>query len=145
MSNTNPTPNLKISTALSQNERARLFNFATINKTTPSAVMRAAITYFLDAQDNEQPLETERQIERTMRRMEERLAALMVKSVRASAQTMYYAFMPLKRGNWPSKPVTQSQFDEIWSESRHFASVFLQRAKLPPPEPSPTDDTDEQQ
>ena len=144
MPNLKSNPNLKVSTALSLSERTRLFNFATVHNVTPSAVMRGAITHFLDAQEAEQPLETGRQIERSMRRMEERLATLMAKSVRASAQTMYYALMPLKRGNWPSKPITQSQFDELWAESRHFAHVWLQRAKLSPPEPSPPAEEDDE-
>ena len=70
----------------------------------------------------------ENMLEARMRKLENRLANLMVLSTRASAQTLYYMTLPYSRGGFPSRPLKEEAFKGQWEKSRLFATQFLRNA-----------------
>lgn len=117
-----------VSASLTVADRARLVEYANNLGVTPSTAVRQILRDFLDNQEAAQNLEWQYPLERRMKKLEDRLAALMVKLTRAAAQNLYFSTIPFTKGGLPDEPLPQAAFEMLWAESRQFASQWMKKA-----------------
>lgn len=120
---------VKITVVLTPADKVKLFEYAQAANKTPSAVARDALRFFLENKDRLEAAEWEGLLERRVRRMEDRLAGLMAKLARASAQNLYFTMTPFIKGGWPEEALPPGAFKQIWAESRQFAADWLKKVR----------------
>jgi len=121
----------KFSFALLPEEKLKLEMYARNLNVSPSELARTAIRELILNIEN--PVE-EATIEQTelayrVRKMEERMAALLAKLTRASAQTLYFSTLPYMHGGLPKEPLPEGAVRALWGQSRQFASDWLKKAQ----------------
>ena len=124
-------PLAKFSFALLPEEKVKVEKYARALSVTPSELAREAIRqliYNLE-KPTEQIAEEERELAFRVRRMEERVAALLAKLTRASAQTLFYTTLPYLHGGLPKEPLPEGAVRELWNQSRNFAGEWLRKAQ----------------
>ncbi len=122
----------------------RLATIAKANKTTVSALAAEAIEAFVENHEQERQLALT-PVERELLRMEERIASLLARLTRSSAQTLYFTMLPYMHGAPPAEPLSQKGVDHLWKQSRQFASTWLARAQeRQPPETDELAEEDQQ-
>ncbi len=97
---------------------------------TPSELARIAIRELI--LKLEQPTD-EMTVEQTelafrVRKMEDRMAALLAKLTRAAAQTLYFTTLPYMHGGLPKEPLPEGAVRALWGQSRQFAGDWLKKA-----------------
>lgn len=134
----------KVTASIPSIAMERLLMIAKANKTTPSALAAEAIVDFLESHDRERQLAMS-PVEEEMLRMENRIAALLARLTRSSAQTLYFTMLPYMHGAPPAEPLSQKAVDHLWNQSRQFASTWLKRAQeRQPPESGELAEDEEQ-
>jgi len=132
-----------VSVGLTGPDVQKLDKIAEVTGSTRTDVIRFAIRQFTDNYGKEPEKEYENILEARLRKMENRLANLMVLAVRAAAQALYYMTLPYSRGGFPTRPLKEEVFQAQWHKSRTFAGEFLKHATVnviapaPEAEPSP--------
>lgn len=121
----------KFSFALLPEEKLKIEMYARNLNVSPSELARTAIRELILNIEN--PVE-EATIEQTelayrVRKMEERMAALLAKLTRASAQTLYFSTLPYMHGGLPKEPLPEGAVRALWGQSRQFASDWLKKAQ----------------
>ena len=129
----------KFSFALLPEEKLKLEMYARNLNVSPSELARTAIRELIISLEN--PVE-EATIEQTelayrVRKMEDRMAALLAKLTRAAAQTLYFTTLPYMHGGLPKEPLPEGAVKALWGQSRQFAGDWLKKAQ-------PVADVDEQ-
>lgn len=117
-----------VSASLTVSDRARLAEYARSMGITQSTAVRQILREFLDNQESAQHIEWQLPLERRMKKLEDRMAALMAKLTRAAAQNLYFSTIPFTKGGLPNEPLPQRAFEKLWAESRHFASEWMKKA-----------------
>ena len=135
----NGLPMAKFSFALLPEEKLKIEMYARNLNVSPSELARTAIRELILNIEN--PVE-EATIEQTelayrVRKMEERMAALLAKLTRAAAQTLYFTTLPYMHGGLPKEPLPEGAVRALWGQSRQFAGDWLKKAQ-------PVADVDEQ-
>jgi hypothetical protein len=92
------------------------------NKVSRSTMVRQLLEERLTQRANERLDQEYVKLEKRLARLENRFAALMVKSTRASAQTLYLVINILEDHTKSSK----EQIDKYWNNSKQWAAKFLQ-------------------
>lgn len=125
-------------------DHAKLLEVAKQYDINRREVVRIAISQYLQNLNKAPQEEKDNILEQRLRKLENRLANLVVLSTRAAAQNLYFMTLPFTRGGWPKRPLKEEAFNKQWAKSRYFASSFLKNALIDPPKQS-ADKKDEKQ
>jgi hypothetical protein len=121
---------LDVSVGLSAVDVQKLDDIAELTGSRRTEVIRLAIRQFVNDYGKRPDKEYESILEARLRKMENRLADLIVLAVRAAAQALYYMTLPYSRGGFPTRPLKEEVFQGQWQKSRAFASQFLKHAVI---------------
>ncbi|MGH9551901.1 MAG: hypothetical protein ACRD3W_21125 [Terriglobales bacterium] len=114
-----------ITTRLPQQLVDEIDIIAKAEKSTRSNILHKAIEAFAFNYNTDQLDQRQLQLEKRMKIMENGLRALMVKSVRASGQALYFATLPYVMGP-PKGALKSTAFQQLYDTSAKFALQFLQ-------------------
>ncbi len=122
---------VRFSFALSPEDKVKVEKYALALGVTPSELAREAIKELIF--NLEKPTE-ELRIEETelsyrMKKMEDRMAALLAKLTRAAAQSLYFSTLPYLYGGLPKEPLPEGAMKTLWFQSRQFAGEWLKKAQ----------------
>ena len=123
---------MRITVGLSPLYMSKLIELATTNKRSLSAEGKAAIEFYLENLEALKNAEWQSPIEKRLEKMENRLAGLTAKLIRATVQGLWFTTVPYTKGERPDKhkPLPQGEFQVMWDESRAFAASWLKKARL---------------
>ncbi len=124
-------PKVRLAFALSSEEKLKVERYAQALGVTPSELAREAVAeliFKLESPSTETVQEEESELAERMKKLENRLAALLAKLTRASAQTLYFSTLPYLHGGLPKEPLPEGAMKALWFESRNFAGQWLKRA-----------------
>lgn len=124
-------PKVRLAFALSSEEKLKVERYAQALGVTPSELAREAVAeliFKLESPTQEEVQDQESELAQRMKKLENRLAALLAKLTRASAQTLYFSTLPYLHGGLPKEPLPEGAMKALWFESRNFAGQWLKRA-----------------
>lgn len=124
-------PMAKFSFALLPEEKFKVERYAHSLKLSPSELARTAVREFLIKLEKPDEVITQEEAELAyrLRRLEERLASLLVKLTRASAQGLFFSTLPYIHGGLPKEPLPEKAMTHLWGKSREFAVSWLKKAQ----------------
>lgn len=128
---TKGVPLAKFSFALLPEEKVKVEKYARALSVTPSELAREAIRqliYNLE-KPSDQVTEEERELAFRVRKLEERVAAMLAKLTRASAQTLFFITLPYMHGGLPKEPLPEGAVKALWNQSRNFAGEWLRKVR----------------
>ncbi len=120
----------KFSFALLTEEKLKIEMYARNLNVSPSELARTAIRELILRLENPSDETTIEQTELAyrVRKMEDRMAALLAKLTRAAAQTLYFTTLPYVHGGLPKEPLPEGAVRALWGQSRQFAGDWLKKA-----------------
>jgi len=123
----------RVTVALSIDDRVRLEKYAHALGLTPSELVRQAVKeMFLELERPSGAIKQEESIlAYRVQKFENRMAALLAKVGRATAQTLYFTALPYRHGGLPRDPLTEKAMNHLWGQSGQFASDWLKKSKEP--------------
>jgi hypothetical protein len=126
------TNRMKVTISLSPLSMAKLNELAAANKRPPAVEAKAAVEFYLQNIETLQNAEWQSPIEKRLEKMENRLAGLTAKLIRATVQGLWFTTVPYTKGERPDKhkPLPDVAFQVMWDESRAFAASWLKKARL---------------
>lgn len=128
---------VRMAFALLPEEKLKMQKYASSIGVTPSELARVAVRELiskLEEPSNEMTVE-QTELAYRVRKMEDRMAALLAKLTRAAAQTLYFTTLPYVHGGLPKDPLPEGAVRVLWGQSRQFAGEWLKKAQ---PEPGST-------
>lgn len=135
---------VRMAFALLPEEKVKMQKYARSIGVTPSELARVAVRELiskLEEPSNEMTVE-QTELAYRVRKMEDRMAALLARLTRAAAQTLYFTTLPYMHGGLPKEPLPQGAVRALWGQSRQFAGEWLKKAQ---PEAVASDDANESQ
>jgi len=131
---TNDKKDARVSVALSLDDRVRLEKFSHALGLTPSELVRQAVKDMLLMLENPVEKVTEEQsiLAHRMEKLENRMAALLARVGRATAQTLYFTALPYRHGGLPEEPLTPKAMNHLWGQSGQFAGEWLKQKGISP-------------
>ena len=123
----------RVTVALSIEDRVRLEKFAHALGLTPSELVRQAVKeMFLELERPSKAIKQEESIlAHRIEKFENRMAALLAKVGRATAQTLYFSALPYRHGGLPKEALTPKAMNHLWQQSGQFAGEWLKKSKEP--------------
>ena len=131
----------------SQKEAQKCAEIAKATGKTKAEILREAFQRYANDYDRERLDERETKIDRRLDRMErylETMRLLLVKDIRISGQTLYFAALPFQKGP-PQKALSQEGFKNEYEKSRALAAQFLlvgRKSSATPEASAPPDELD---
>ena len=122
---------VRMAFALLPEEKVKMQKYASSIGVTPSELARVAVRELilkLEEPTNEMTVE-QTELAYRVRKMEDRMAALLAKLTRAAAQTLYFTTLPYMHGGLPKEPLPQGAVRALWGQSRQFAGEWLKKAQ----------------
>lgn len=126
----NPQGKIKVTITISRLTYSKLAESARANNLPVTSQAHQAVEVYLDNFEREKDSSWQSPLERRLQKMENRLAALMAKLVRVSAQSLWFSTLPFTKGGLPNKPLPEQAFQILWNNSRAFAANWLKKAQL---------------
>ncbi|MBS1993476.1 MAG: hypothetical protein JSS83_23335 [Cyanobacteria bacterium SZAS LIN-3] len=122
----------RVTVALSLDDRVRLEKFSHALGLTPSELVRQAVREMLQLLENPAQQVTEEQslLAHRMEKFENRMAALLARVARATAQTLYFTALPYRHGGLPREPLTPRAMNHLWGQSGQFAGEWLRNKHI---------------
>ncbi len=101
--------------------------------TTRSELIRQAVKDFNFNYANNQLDQRQLKLEKQMKDLERGMRGLLTKSIRINGQVLWYLTTIWTHGvpGLPINTVPQELFDDMWKDSRQFASELLRTRELP--------------
>ncbi|MBK7841707.1 MAG: hypothetical protein IPJ49_29285 [Candidatus Obscuribacter sp.] len=125
---------VKFSFALLPEEKLKVEQYAKAMNISPSEFAREAVRDFI--YNLEKPQEAirieETELAHRVRKMEDRMAALLAKLTRAAAQGLYFSTLPYMYGGLPTEPLPEGAMKKLWYDSRMFAGNYLKKVHTNP-------------
>lgn len=127
----NGPPMAKFSFALLPEEKLKVEMYARNLNVSPSELARTAIREFILSLENPVEVASVEQTELAYRvkKMEDRVASLLVRLTRAAAQTLYFTTLPYMHGGLPKEPLPEGAVRALWGQSRQFAGDWLKKGQ----------------
>lgn len=110
---------------LTKTQINRLDEIAKANGTNRSDLAREAIQFYIENYELDQDNLRQSKLERRITQLDERLRALLIRSIRLGAQNLYFSCLPYIKGGLPKHPLSQENFNKHFTISRQFAGQFL--------------------
>lgn len=113
-----------IPAALSQKQLDDIDEIAKKEKMTRSEIIRRAVEAFTFNYKTDVLDQRQLEMEKKMKKMEDRFAGLLTKSIRISGQSLYFATLPYTKG-LPKQRLNAAAFQDLYDKSGAFAAQFL--------------------
>lgn len=117
------TPLITVSAVVTPAIAEEIERLAKIHKVTKSHMVRQLLEEKLTERANERLEDAHDRLEKRLASIEERFAALMVKSIRSSAQTLYLTNVGLEYGH---QKQTKEQLNKHLQDSKSYAGQYLE-------------------
>jgi hypothetical protein len=122
-------PLARIEGRIPARQKVRIEEIARVHGVHTSEIVRKAVDLFLEQLDKKNVAHRDMALADQLDRQQQRLVALLIKTMRGIGQVMFITGQMWELGTPPADGLTEEEMRELWSASRRYAKHWIKNVE----------------